>query len=278
MEAEHDLRRNRACEVHDATAKADEILRLIVATFDVFVDEHTHTRRIATRLLLLIGPEIRLVVHDRRLVEHRKAFVEQDHLVPVGTHVRRVGENRRVRLAARSHRIHRVHRRRSVSVRGRGENVDEQAARIPIGPTALAGKTDEVRVVHVHGDAERVRTILVVIGVQVVAHPDQEVRRATEFACDVRLPCSCRCPIRSNRRCSNRRCRPCHRSFPQFRRLHRYWSPPYWNRNRHPAPSRRSRSQRRRRLQRRPRRCCSRSRPRVPRTTWQGPIPGSVAC
>ena len=74
------------------------------------------------------------------------------------------------------------------------------AARVPVGPAALPGQADHVRVVQVQRHAQRVRAVLAVIVVEVVAHPDRG-SAACVPACAPRRPrARCRCRRRRRRR------------------------------------------------------------------------------
>ena len=129
------------------------------------------------------------------------------------------------------------HRRHAVCARGVGEDVHERPARVPVGPSAFAGQADEVRVVQIERDAERIRAVLIVVVGEIVPHPDEEVGRASELARAARRPpsrCRCRRRLRCRRcpwRC--RRCRP-----PPSCRHRRHRRPRPRSRKRPPPPAR----------------------------------------
>ena len=102
-----------------------------------------------------------------------------------GSHERIHRQPGQVAVADRRHRVQRVHRRHTFGVRRIGEDVHERPARVPVGPAALPGQADHVRVVQIQGDAQRVGAVHGVIVGEIVAHADEEMRRASQLARDV---------------------------------------------------------------------------------------------
>ena len=186
VEPDDDLRRNGAGELDDAMTEADEIFGLVVAALHVVVNQHAHARRDCRRIAAVESPRNPAPRARSRVCRTpRGVWKTQLHLLPPGSHVGRIGQHGLVRLPVRGHPVHVEHRDRAVGVGGIGENVHERSAGVPLGPAALTRETDEIRVVNVHRHAERVRAVPVVIVVEIVAHADHEVRRATELACEV---------------------------------------------------------------------------------------------
>ena len=110
-----------------------EIVAQACAVRRVGVDDDLHGRRVLARLLLGVGPEVGLEVHDGGLAEHGDALEQQLHVGPVRLHECVVGEAGEVAVAVRGHLVQREHRHDALGVGRVGHDVHERAVGFHVG-------------------------------------------------------------------------------------------------------------------------------------------------